>query len=112
MDLVVPFHKVDEFFIECLNSIDSQKGLKLRVIFLDDRKTDEGLPAKIKIPGSKTIKTGGVGYPKAVRYGLQEVESEYAAFLDSDDTMDPNRLRKQLENLIHTGSSLNYCKIQ
>ena len=112
MDLVVPFHKVDEFFIECLNSIESQKDLKLRVIFVDDRKTEEDLPAKIKILGSKTIKTGGVGYPKAVRSGLREVESEYAAFLDSDDTMDPYRLRTQLDNLIHTGSSLNYCKIQ
>lgn len=112
IDLIIPFHQVNNLLIECIKSIEAQKNFKPNVIFIDDRKSQGDLPSIMSELASQIITTGGVGYSRAIRIGIEQIQSPYAAFLDSDDTMHPNRLSLQLATLIETGSSLNYCKIK
>ena len=112
IDLIIPFHQVNNLFIECIKSIEAQKDLKPNVIFIDDRKSQGELPLVVSELASRIITTGGIGYSRAIRIGIEQIQSPFAAFLDSDDTMQPNRLSLQLQTLNETKSSLNYCKIK
>lgn len=111
VDVIMPFHRIDKYLHEALNCLEQTVDVRLRIILVDDRPVSQ---EKFKINSkfeSLVITTNGVGYAKAVLAGISEVDSDYVAFLDSDDLCAPERFRFQIDSLDEKESDLSICGI-
>ncbi len=110
IDVVLPFHRDDSFLSQAVRSVTNQIGCKINLILVDDRKDDSKL--QLEIPkNAKIIKTNGVGYNAALKTGLDECQSKFVAFQDSDDVSSPNRLSIQLKKMIQEELDLVFCEM-
>lgn len=64
----------------------------------------------IRIKYIKLLKHKGASYSR--NYGIKKAKGSYISFLDSDDVFKPEKLKKQLENLIESNSDLDFCKLK
>lgn len=91
--LIIPVHNVQSYLKKCLNSVVSQTYTNLNIIIIDDGSTDGS--GKIcdtfadKYPNITVFHAENKGLSAARNYGLDHInpETEYVAFLDSDDWM-------------------------
>lgn len=110
IDVVLPFHRDDNFLLQAVRSITNQVGCSVNLILVDDRKDDSQL--RLELPrNAKIIKTNGIGYHEALKSGLDECQSKFVAFQDSDDISTPNRLSKQLRKMIDEELDLVFCEM-
>ena len=111
VDVVMPFHRIDNYFFEALKSLELSTDVILRIILVDDR---PGNPVNFK-SNSKfetiVIKTGGVGYARAILIGCKEIKSEYVAFHDSDDISVAHRISLQVADMVANQTDLSICKM-
>ncbi len=111
IDVVLPFHRDDNFLLQAVRSVTDQIGCKVNLILVDDRKDNAKL--QFEVPKStKIIKTNGVGYCAALKSGLDECQSKFVAFQDSDDVSSPNRLSMQLKKIIEEELDLVFCEME
>jgi glycosyltransferase involved in cell wall biosynthesis len=96
VEVIIPFHKVDNFLFESIASAKNSLGVDVRLILVND--TGEIISRNLfNIDnGDILIDSLNKGYSGALRTGISSSSAEYVAFLDSDDLMDPNKLCKQL----------------
>jgi glycosyltransferase involved in cell wall biosynthesis len=107
VDVILPFHEVNAYLYEAIESICQSVGVKVNLILIDDRLE---LIEEFKQPlGATLIKSGGVGYAKSILLATQTLKSEYVAFMDSDDLTSPRRLRDQIGLLKISDSDLCSC---
>jgi glycosyltransferase involved in cell wall biosynthesis len=111
IDVVIPFHQVNDYLEEAIESIlDSQK-IDVRIILIDDRKHREHKINWLD-PRVKVFETEGEeGYRKSILLGITKSTAEYIAFQDSDDLSHPMRLFEQLELLVTEGVDITACSI-
>jgi hypothetical protein len=111
VDVLLPFHRVDRFLDEAIQSIVHQVKVKTRIILIDDR-VDQSLKVEsgLRSVDEYVSTSGGWGYGRALELGSQAVRAEYVALMNSDDLSLPTRLISQIECL--EGSEVSVCKIQ
>ncbi|MFD5916400.1 glycosyltransferase family 2 protein [Kitasatospora sp. NPDC058201] len=96
--VIVPVHKVEEYLVECLDSVLGQGGPDLELIAVDDRSPDGcGAlldAAAVRDPRVRVLHLPeNVGLGRARNAGLDVATGDYVVFLDSDDTMTPGLLK-------------------
>jgi glycosyltransferase involved in cell wall biosynthesis len=110
IDVILPFHRIDDYLIDSIKSIYAQEDVNINLILVDDR-----VEATPKFEFTKMahilIYSGGVGYRKALQLGVEKSESRYLAFQDSDDISLPNRLMLQLQKLQSENLAIVGCKL-
>ncbi len=110
IDVILPFHRIDDYLIDSINSIYAQEDVNVNLILVDDR-----VEATPKFEFTKManilIYSGGVGYRKALQLGVEKSESRYLTFQDSDDISSPNRLILQLQKLQSENLAIVGCKL-
>ncbi|MFF3023903.1 glycosyltransferase family 2 protein [Gottfriedia sp. NPDC057948] len=98
LSLVIPIYNVEDYLVECLESINNSKEKlngkgEIRVLLINDGSSDKsGEIAKEyaeKFDYEYYEKANG-GLSDARNYGLRFVNTDYVAFLDSDDKVTPN----------------------
>jgi hypothetical protein len=102
LDVLLPFHKVDNYFVSAVNSVLESSNIKLNLFLIDDR-----LDPAVELPSFTSsshlihyMKTsGGVGYGAALRQGSISAQSEYLALMNSDDLVAKDRFSSQLRAL-------------
>ena len=52
----------------------------------------------------------GASYSRNV--GIKKAKGSYISFIDSDDVFLPEKLKKQINNLIKSNSDLDFCKVK
>jgi hypothetical protein len=110
IDVLLPFHIENSDFYAAINSIQSSRGVKIRLILIDDRKEPKSLTNR---PNSSTvINTFGAGYAGALNSAREQIHSPYTAIMNSDDLVHPDRFVIQIETLIDQDSQLCACGIQ
>lgn len=102
LDVLLPFHRVDRYLYDAINSLQQSTGTKIRLILIDDRadrSTDIiGLTKILK--DTCVIETqGGCGYGEALRVGSTGIESDSVALFNSDDLVSKYRFSKQVRAL-------------
>ena len=112
VDVIIPFHRVDEFLNQAINSARSSQGVRVRVIAVNDSgqpvdKTRLGLHETDTLVNSKSK-----GYLSALSTGFEACQAEYIAFLDSDDLQDSNRLFEQISRMEKENSDISSCTIR
>ena len=99
IDVLLPFHRNDRLLLEAIDSV--LKNQDCRIILIDDRRkferTDIKLPNHTRIELTKT--TGQVGYGKALELGSKFIRNDFIALMNSDDLVNPNKFKRQMNSL-------------
>lgn len=99
LTIIVPVYNVENYVIECLDSIFNQWEDGIEVICINDGSTDSSLEIlnsyKQKIPVKiqkkfKIFSMENSGLSAVRNFGVKNSESKYVAFLDSDDKLNSN----------------------
>ena len=89
--MIVPFHNVEPYFAECIESITTQQGPSLELILVDDGSTDASATIAARYAQSDRrivlLSTPSLGPGGARNAGLKRARGDYFAFVDSDDRL-------------------------
>ncbi|MET7362629.1 bifunctional glycosyltransferase family 2 protein/CDP-glycerol:glycerophosphate glycerophosphotransferase [Streptomyces sp. NPDC005562] len=110
LSVVVPVYNVELYLDECLESLAAQTFTDFEVLMVDDGSTDgSAVIAKAFAaadPRFRLISQENKGLGAARNTGVREMspDSEYLAFVDSDDTLPATAYALMIETLDETGS--------
>lgn len=98
ISVIVPIYNVEEYLERCLDSIVAQDFSDYEVILINDGSTDHSaqmasLYAK-KHPIFKYVSQPNGGLSSARNKGITLARGKYLCFIDSDDAIEPNYLKK------------------
>lgn len=99
---VIPTHNRRHLLLRTVRSVLAQDDVAVRIVVVDDA-GDDGSDAAVRELGDDRIRlvrrerNGGVS--RARNEGLDQVETEWVAFVDDDDIWAPDKLRAQLAAL-------------
>jgi len=113
VSVIIPCYNSESTISKCLESIFYQTELPHEIILIDDNSNDKTLSqielskqkSPIKIKTFKNDENKGPGYCR--NKGWEAAESNYIAFLDSDDTWVKDKIKIQKKLL----TELNYPEI-
>ncbi|WP_411102751.1 CDP-glycerol glycerophosphotransferase family protein [Streptomyces sp. cmx-4-9] len=110
LSIVVPVYNVELYLDECLESIAAQTFEDFEAILVDDGSTDtsaviaKAFAAKDKRFRVVMQENAGLGAARNVGARHADKDSEYLAFVDSDDTMPDYAYQRLIDALDETGS--------
>lgn len=121
ISIIIPVYNAEQFLSRCIESILRQTYTNWETIFVNDGSTDNSLNILLtyakKDSRIRIINKNNGGASSARNVGLDALQSEYFCFVDADDSIHPDFLKKVLEkaisnncDLVVTGISFNGSK--
>lgn len=113
VSVIVPVYNVEKYINKCVDSVLSQTYSNIEVILVDDESPDncpeicdlyKEQDKRVKVIHKKN---GGLGFAR--NSGLAEASGDYVLFVDSDDYIDPNMIKRLYDKLKETGSDTVFC---
>jgi len=114
VSVIIPTYNRGNLIIKSIKSVLNQTFKNLEVIVIDDGSSDntEHLVNKITDKRLKYVKlSSNKGSSNARNIGIKNADGQFISFQDSDDIFYPNKIEKQLKNIINRNSILDFCKI-
>lgn len=102
IDVLLPFHKLDTFFDQAVQSVVDSQGVKIRLILIDDSPEQNYTPKILPkdLSGLELVRTGGgLGYGYALKVGSELIQAQAVGLFNSDDLVHPLRFQTQLLTL-------------
>ena len=94
ISVIIPIYNVEEYLVQCLDSVIDQTYKNLEIILVDDGSPDNcGLICDLYAQKDKRIKVihqDNQGLSSARNRGMDIMTGKYFAFTDSDDVLDLN----------------------
>lgn len=118
LSVIVPIYNVEMYLPACLDSLAAQTFRDLEVLMVDDGSPDDSAAIaaeyEARDPRFKLIRKENAGLGAARNTGLTRLapESEYVAFVDSDDMIPPDAYRLMVESLDESGSDFATGNVQ
>ena len=114
VSVIIPTYNRGNLIINSIKSVLNQTFKNLEVIIVDDGSTDNTQDKVNKIKDSrikyiKLYSNKGASYARNV--GIKNATGKFISFQDSDDIFYPNKIEKQLKNIINKNSIFDFCKI-
>ena len=103
--IVVPVYNVEKFLNQCIESIINQNYKNFEIILVDDGSTDNSgsicdeYADKYDYIFTYHKSNSGLGLTR--NYGMERANGKYIMFVDSDDFLGENSLKKLVEPLKH-----------
>ena len=99
VSIIIPVYNVENYLSKCLDSVVNQNFNDYEIIIIDDGSTDNSskiiLDYQKKFPSKiVSIKKQNEGQAVARNIGIQKARGVYIMFVDSDDYIDENTLKK------------------
>lgn len=95
VSIIVPVYNAEGYIEKCLNSLINQTLKEIEIIAVDDGSTDNTPKLLMKYKDKiKIIHQKNQGVATARNRGLEYAKGEYIAFVDSDDWVDKNMIKK------------------
>lgn len=116
ISIIVPFYNVENYLENCLSSIRRQTFTDYKVIMIDDGSTDtsgeiaQRYANKFKNFVYYRLNRGGVG--NARNFGVSKADSEYIAFVDSDDSIKPTYLETLYNTSVDQDADVVCCNYE
>jgi glycosyltransferase involved in cell wall biosynthesis len=111
VEILLPFNKIDEYFLSAVESVLASKGVRTQILLLDDRvDTSANLP-ELPIETCRILRTSRRGYGNALSEGIHHISSEFFAFMNADDVIHPRKLMTQILDLESSSADLSVGKI-
>lgn len=112
ISIIIPVYNSEKYIRRCLNSILNQTFQDFEIILIDDNSKDNSLKIiseieethKDKIKVLKNDKNVGAGASR--NKGLKIASGEYITFIDSDDYIEENTLKRMYESCVNTDSDI------
>ena len=113
LSIIIPTYNSSYTICKCVKSIIDQTERKsVEIIVVDDGSTDD-TQKKLE----QYIKTGDITYylkenggvSSARNYGISKSTAHYISFLDSDDYIDNNYVKKMVDRISKSNANLCYC---
>lgn len=96
VSIIVPLYNSQDTISRCIKSIKKQTYYNFECIIINDGSTDESVKAaEIAIKDDtrfRLISQKNKGVSKARNKGIDEATGEWITFVDSDDSIEPNRI--------------------
>lgn len=110
ISVIVPIYNVEKYLKKCLNSIINQSFREIEIICVNDGSTDNSIQildefARID-SRIKVINKENRGVGAARKTGLDHSTGEYVEFVDSDDWLEKDALKKTYQNAVSNGSDV------
>ena len=102
LDVLLPFHRIDKYFEQAIDSLSATRGLTFNTILIDDRldKSQEIHSLVKRLKSFDIVRTdGGTGYSNALQQGTTHIKEDCVALFNSDDLIDPSRFQRQIKEL-------------
>ena len=113
VSVIVPVYNASESLKKCVESIVAQTYENIEIILVNDGSTDNSLDiCKELAAKDKRIivcdKENG-GLTSARKYGFDISNGKYLCFVDSDDYVDKDYIKKHIENIQNTNAQMSIC---
>ncbi len=110
VSVIIPCYNVQEYIIECVESVLNQTHQHIEIICIDNNSTDETwsilLELNKKHPQIIIDKELKAGAPSASNKGLTLAKGEWIQFLDADDLLLSTKIEHQLQ-LVKSSLNVN-----
>lgn len=104
ISVIVPIYNVEPYLRKCIDSILNQEFTDFELLLVDDGSTDaSGIICDeyaLKDTRTKVFHTSNRGVSAARNLGMDEAESEWICFVDSDDWVEPNYLSSFMDEFL------------
>lgn len=116
ISIIVPVYNSSRYLYKCIQSILEQTYEDFELLLIDDGSTDNSREiceefsckdSRIKVLCKKN---GGVS--SARNLGLDSAQGDLITFVDSDDWVHPDFLRKRYDRLISEAADVSYCDVK
>lgn len=112
IDIIIPNYNKGDYLKECLDSVLNQTYKNWKVYIIDDFSNDKSKEILNKYKKLEKINiiflSENLGPSYCRNLGIKNSESEYIAFLDSDDYWPENKLETQIKEMINKGYEFSY----
>ncbi len=109
VSIIIPVYNVEEYIVECLESVLKQEYSDLEVVIVNDCTPDHSmgkalatiskLKERINVIVCEHEKNAGLSVARNT--GVEHSNGEYVYFLDSDDTLFPNSISSLVAAVTH-----------
>lgn len=109
VNIIIPVYNSEKYLKRCLDSITNQTFKDFEVIAINDGSTDSSLNILNEyknILNIKIINQKNMGVAKAREIGIKNSTSPYITFIDSDDYIDNDYLKKLVYTLESTNTNI------
>lgn len=100
LQIIIPAYNVEQYIDDCLTTVLNQEtDYSYLVVVINDGSTDRTKEILEKYEGNrvKVINQSNKGFSGARNTGLQEINSRYLMFVDSDDRLEKNAIQLLLK---------------
>jgi glycosyltransferase involved in cell wall biosynthesis len=110
VSVVIPTYNRAAQVSDAVRSVLGQNLPAHEIIVVDDGSTDGTRRALAPLMDRiRYVRTRNRGVSAARNRGIREATGEWIAFLDSDDSWRPEKLRRQADCVIRTGAKVCFC---
>lgn len=113
ISIIIPVYNVEKHLEKCINSVLSQTFSDFEIILINDGSTDRSGficdEFAIKDLRIKVIHKENGGPASAVNMGIKASSGDYITFIDSDDWVEEDYLKKLYEAIKTTDSDIAVC---
>ncbi|MDE7430775.1 MAG: glycosyltransferase, partial [Lachnospiraceae bacterium] len=119
VSIIVPIYNVEQYLVECLNSVVNQTLENIEIICVNDGSTDQSLEIVKQFAAEDRriviIDRPNGGYGRAMNCGLDMARGEYIGIVEPDDYIERNMYKALYEiavqeNLDFIKADFNYFK--
>lgn len=109
VSVIVPLYNVEQYVSETLESLVSQTLSNIEIIVIDDGSTDSSLQLAYEAASNDSRirvikKSKNTGLSETRNLGVSEARGRYLAFIDSDDVLEKDALKKSVQSLNKSNS--------
>lgn len=113
VSVIVPIYNVEQYLVQCLESLAIQTLTDIEIILVNDGSTDNsGKIAEgfiVGKPNFKLFHKSNGGLSDARNFGIKKAAGKYIGFVDSDDWVEPEMYEKMFQKVIQTKSEIVVC---
>lgn len=115
ISIIIPVYQVEKYLSECIESIIRQTYKNIEIILVDDGSTDSSgcicdnfaqTDSRIKVIHKKNE-----GVSKARNIGIKNASGNYICFIDSDDYVKKDYIKRLYELCIENNSDISICGV-
>lgn len=111
--VIIPVYNVEQYIARCLDSVLAQTYTNLDVLIVDDGSPDNSIDIAQRYaerdPRIRIIRQENGGICKTRNTALDAVRGEWIAFLDSDDSFEPEAMEKLLAAAKKNETKMSMC---
>lgn len=111
VSIIIPCHNAAPWLAETLESALAQTWPEKEIILVDDGSTDGSLAiaSTFSPRGVRVLSQPNLGASAARNAGLREARGDFIQFLDADDLIAPDKIRRQMRLAETTGPDFALC---